>query len=41
MQKRYEHYTKNGIEWTPWFDYDGEEYEWQMKNKLRNEYREA
>lgn len=40
MEKRYEHYTKNGIEWTDWFEWDGEKYKWQLKNKLRNEYRD-
>ena len=40
MEKRYEHYTKNGIEWTSWFEWDGEKYKWQLKNKLKNEYRD-
>ena len=39
MEKRYEYWTKEGKVWTPWFKYDGEKYKWQLKNKLKNEYR--
>ncbi len=38
-QKRYEYFSRDGKNWTEWFDYNGEEYKWQLKNKLRNEYR--
>ena len=38
-QKRYEYFSRQGKKWTEWFNYDGEEYKWQLKNKLRNEYR--
>ena len=40
-QKRYQFFGRNGIEWTEWYDYDGEEYPWQLKPRLRNEYRDA
>ena len=39
MQKRYEYWTREGKKWTEWFEYDGEQFPWQLKNKLRNEYR--
>lgn len=41
LQKRYQYYSKDGIKWTEWFHhrYDTED-KWQIKNKLRNEYRE-
>lgn len=38
-QKRYQKFTKNGKEWTEWFNWNGEEPEWQLKGRLRNEYR--
>lgn len=48
IQKRYQHYTKDGIVWTDWFDTaknDSElnvlkkEDKYQLKNKLLNEFR--
>lgn len=41
MQKRYQHYTANGIEWSKWFEIPTARTlpEWQLKGKLRNEYR--
>jgi hypothetical protein len=50
IQKRFQHYTKNGIEWTQWFDYKtGDESEvkqlkkdcrWQLKSQqLLNDFR--
>ena len=41
MQKRYQHWTKNGIEWTQWFNriFNKSQEPWQLKNKLKNEYR--
>ena len=38
-QKRYQYFTRHGIAWTKWFNYNGIEEKWQLKNKLRNEYR--
>lgn len=42
-QKRYQYRNKNGIEWTPWFEYDGPEDPVQLKcyggKCLKNEYR--
>lgn len=38
-QKRYQKFTRNGIEWTEWFNWNGPEEKWQLKGKLRNEYR--
>ena len=39
MKKRYQYYTKEGIKWTPWFQYEGSQEPWQLKGKLKNEYR--
>ena len=39
--KRYQHYTKNGIEWTKWFEWNSTiRDKWQFKNRLLNEYKE-
>ena len=38
-QKRYQHYTKDGIQWTDWFDHHGTEVQYQLDKKLKNEYR--
>lgn len=42
MLKRYQRYTKNGIEWTPWFEVpdDVDKEKWQLKGKLLNEYKD-
>ncbi len=41
MLKRYEYYTKGGIELTPWFRWDSDECpKWQLKGKLRNFYKD-
>lgn len=42
MKKRYQRFGPNGIEWSDWFTpFNGTERpEWQLKNKLRNEYKE-
>ena len=41
--KRYEFWaSENGKpvkKWTNFFIWDGEKYQWQLKNKLKNEYR--
>ena len=39
MQKRYEFWSREGKKWSEWFDNNGEKYPWQLKNKLKNEYR--
>lgn len=39
QQKRFQYYSSKGIQWTSWFNYDGPEEEWQLKPKLKNEYR--
>lgn len=40
IQKRYQHYTKDGIKWTEWFNHKGSSQEpWQLKGKLKNQYR--
>ena len=39
--KRYEYYSRDGICWTDWFSYNGEKFQWQLKNKLKNEYMES
>ena len=38
-QKRYQMFTKNGIVWSDWINWSGEEPKWQLKGKLLNEYR--
>ena len=40
MWKRYQIYTKDGITWSNWFHLTGdfEKEQWQIKNKLKNEY---
>lgn len=40
-QKRYQYWSKDGIEWTEWFNVSMKtpEEKWQVKNKLLNEYR--
>lgn len=40
--KRYQMWGKNGPKWNCWFPYNGsEDDEWQLKNKLKNEYKEV
>lgn len=41
MEKRFQYYSKNGIQWTNWFTVKNSEQKekWQLKNKLLNEYR--
>lgn len=42
IYKRYQHYGKQGIEWTPWFPINGKEMpKYQLKPKLLNEYKEV
>ena len=41
VYKRYEYFTREGKEWTPWFPWDSDVRDpWQLKNKLKNEYKE-
>ena len=38
--KRYQYWSKEGIKWTEWFEYDSDyKPEWQIKNKLLNQYK--
>ena len=45
IEKRYQLFGRNGVEWTPWFHYGKKEDNktlepWQLKSsKLKNEYR--
>ena len=48
IQKRYQHWSSTGIQWTDWFDYREDNGQlkdlqvnekWQAKNKLLNQYR--
>lgn len=42
IQKRYEYLSKDGKKWTPWFNTALKNFpneQWQLNNKLRNEYR--
>ena len=47
IEKRYQLFGRNGIEWPPWFHYDEKENSktlepWQLKSSnLKNEYREV
>lgn len=39
--KRYQYWNREGIKWSPWFKYDGEQFDWQLKSsKLKNEYKD-
>ena len=40
-EMRYQYWASDGIRWTKWFSIPDnmEHFEWQLKNKLRNEYR--
>lgn len=41
IYKRYEYFTKGGIAVTDWFPWSSsEEPKWQLKNKLRNFYKD-
>ena len=48
IQKRYQHCTFDGVQWTPWMDYNKDDFQlsrlqkeekWQLKPLLKNEYR--
>ena len=40
VEKRYQYYSKDGIEWTPWFTYHWDNYpKYQYGRRLLNEYR--
>ena len=47
IEKRYQLFGRNGVEWTPWFHYGKKENNktlepWQLKSSnLKNEYREV
>ena len=47
IEKRYQLFERNGVEWTPWFHYGKKEDNktlepWQLKSSnLKNEYREV
>lgn len=42
IEKRYQRFTREGIEWSKWFIYRSTYLpKWQLKNKLLNEYRNA
>ena len=47
IEKRYQLFGRNGVEWTPWFHYGKKEDNktlepWQLKSSnLKNEYREV
>lgn len=39
-EKRYQYWSSQGIQWTDWFPWNSDLTEpWQIKNKLKNEYR--
>lgn len=40
MQKRFEYWSREGKVWSEWFPWDGEKYQWQLKNKLKNFYKD-
>jgi hypothetical protein len=48
IQKRYQYWAHEGVVWTPWENYCEDDsqlkeiekvYKWQLKNKLKNEFR--
>ena len=39
--KRYEYWSREGLKFTPWFKWDSDNRDhWQLKNRLRNEYKD-
>ena len=40
MKKRYQFLSKDGLQWSEWFDYEGEQFKYQLKPRLLNEYKE-
>ena len=38
--KRYQYYARDGLHWTDWFKWTGSKDPWQLKNKLKNEYKD-
>lgn len=40
-QKRYQYWSKEGVKWSKWFDYDGPKEKFQLDKKLKNEYKEV
>lgn len=41
VYKRYEYFSREGKKFTDWFTWDSDNRDpWQLKNKLRNEYKE-
>ena len=41
VYKRYQYFSKDGIKWTNWFEWDSDlRDKWQFKNKLLNEYKD-
>lgn len=39
--KRYEYWTREGKKFTEWFKWDSDNRDpWQLKNRLKNEYKE-
>ena len=40
MKKRYQFWSKDGLQWSDWFDYEGEQFKYQLKPRLLNEYKE-
>ena len=41
MYKRYQYYSSDGIKWTKWFETKYSDDKWQLKGKLKNEYKDA
>ena len=40
--KRYQYWTREGKKWTEWFVWTSDDRDpWQLKNRLRNEYKEV
>ena len=39
--KRYQYLTSEGIKWTKWFECKYCDDMWQLKGKLKNEYKDA
>lgn len=42
IYKRYEYWSREGKKWTDWFVWLSDNRDpWQLKNKLKNEYKEV
>lgn len=41
LQKRYQYWGPQGLQWSDWFDWTGDKEPYQLDRRLKNEYREV